>query len=306
MARRGRCLIFFLLSIALLFAFSVQSEERATVWNKDPGFDWIPFDTGNLQNGCFLYAPQADRSWGAEAAVFAGASDHAISAARFCSSGQDAYLYGRNIKSDTAWGFVRYTQGDIMGGSFCGPQLFAKPQPEILANQRLVLEFDLFLDQARLLKQHNSWVMVAVNIWFTSSAFPSGIDCTGHKPLVLDLYVHHQSSMAPSPQAHESEKAFHFPWKLSPAIEGRWKSWHIDLTDIVTRALQHDFPSFVERELRKQERPKYRDLELRQLDMVLELVNAEAAATIDNLRLHLLPDKHMGFLPFTDEIGDRP
>jgi len=291
----------FLLSITLLFVFSVQSEGGEVVWNRDPGFDFMPFDSGNLENGCFLYAPYADKSWGAEAAVFAGADDHAISSARFRASGKDAYLYGKNIKSDNAWGFVRYTQGDIMGGSFCGPQYFAKPQPTILARQRLVLEFDLFLDQARLLKHCSSWVMVAVNIWFTSSAFPSGIDSTGHKPLVLDLYVHHQSSIASAPQAHESEKAFHFPWRLSPATEGRWKSWHIDLTDIVVHALQHDFPSFVERERRNQARPKYRDLELRQLDMVLELVNAEAAVTVDNLRLLLLPDTRIGFFPFIDE-----
>lgn len=251
-------------------------------WNADAGFSLPAMDTGVVYEACASKAPWGTSSWGVEQGSFQGAYNFNLSAARFRNDGDHAYLFGKNLQPGRVWGCVRYVQGDIWGASSCGPRQYHIPQPQPLRGKHLVLELDCLLDTANLLTPQDSWIMAAINLWLTGAILPAGKDRQGRKPLVIDLYIYNHSNMLPHPIAWESEDAFHLPLELQRAEIGHWGSWRIDLTRPLAEAIAKGFPELYQRRTGES---ILDDLSLYQLDFVLELVNAEAAATIDNFRL---------------------
>lgn len=253
------------------------------VWNIHGDFSLDAFDTGNIAQCCDSLAPWGCRAWGIEFATFQGAYDHALTAARFKSSGWDAYLYGKNLRPGRAWGYVRYIQGNIWGDGHCGPRRHFSPSPCPLDNRRIILNLDCILDTARLLTPKDSWILAAVNLWLSGPAMPPGNDCLGRKPLVIDFYIFHQSNMK-SIAPQEDEFAFHVPVPLKPAVIGKKTSWRTDISQHLVNAIQNDFPGLKRLGAK---RPALEDLKIYQMEFVLELVNAESAATIDNFFLEI-------------------
>lgn len=251
-------------------------------WNADTDFRMFAIDTGVMYDSCSSKAPWGAKSWGVENSSFQGDGNYKLTAARFRNNGENAYLYGKNLQPGRVWGNVRYVQGDIWGGSSCGPRQYNIPQPQSLRDKHLVLEFDCLLDTANLLTPQDSWIMAAVNLWLSGEIMPSGKDLEGRKPLVVDLYIYHTSNMPSAPLARESGDAFHLPMELQRAEVGHWGRWRIDLTQAMEEAIRKGFP-----DLQKLKTGQFilDDLSLYQIDFVLEIVNAEAAATIDNFRL---------------------
>lgn len=256
-------------------------------WNLDGDFSLDAFDTGNITQCCNSLAPWGCRAWGIEFATFQGAYGHALTAARFKSSGWDAYLYGKNLQPGRAWGYVRYIQGNVWKNGHCGPRRHFSPAPCPLNNRRIMLSLDCILDTARLLTPNDSWILAAVNLWLSGPAMPSGNDCLGRKPMVIDFYIFHQSNMK-SIVPHEDEFAFHVPVPLRPAVIGKKISWRTDITPHLVNAVHSDFPGLNQLEPK---RPALEDLKIYQMEFVLELVNAEAAATIDNFMLEIQPQR---------------
>lgn len=281
-------------SLLVLMTAEAREDERRTVqtsWTVDGDFSLAPFDTGVLQDRCDSLTPWGSGSWGAEYATFRGSFNSGLTAARFRCSGEDAYLYGKNLQPGRAWGYVRYVQGDVWGGGACGQRSHYLPVPEPLRGRRVIVELDCLLDTARLLTPQDSWILVAVNLWLSGPSLPPGKDRLGRKPVVFDLYIHQQANMLEPPVAHESEAAFHVPVRLQPLEKGRWCGWRVDVTEQLNAALERTF--------RNSERApgmRLEDLTLYQVDFVLELVNAEAAATIDNFRI-LLPVTGSSYIP---------
>lgn len=260
--------------------------QEMNTWNADGDFSLPVFDSGLLKEGCNSLAPWGNRSWGFAYATFKGSFDHVLTVTRFKSSGWDAYLYGKDIHPGRAWGYVRFVQGDIWGCGDCGSRQYFIPPPGSLHNRRVLLNLDCIIDTAKLLTHNDSWVMAAVNIWLSGPGMPPGKDCLGRKPLVIDLYIYHESNMG-NIVPQQDEFAFHVPIALKPAILGEKSSWSADITPQLTQAVQTNFPGL------KQlgpARPQLADLKIYQLDFVLEMVNAEAAATIDNFNLEIRSD----------------
>ena len=256
-------------------------------WNRDGNFLLDAFDTGNITQCCNSLAPWGSRAWGIEFGTFQGAYDHALTAARFKSSGWDAYLYGKNLRPGRAWGYVRYIQGNMWKNGHCSPRRHFSPPPCPLNNRRIILNLDCILDTAKLLTPEDSWILAAVNLWLSGPTMPPGSDCLGRKPLVIDFYIFHQSNMK-SLVPHEDEFAFHVPVALKPAVIGKKISWRRDITQHLVNAVHSDFPGL---KRLGTTRPRLEDLKIYQMEFVLELVNAEAAATIDNFTLEIHPQR---------------
>lgn len=251
-------------------------------WNADAEFSLPAMDTGVVYETCASKAPWGPSSWGVEHGSFQGAFNFNLSSARFRNNGDHAYLFGKNLQPGRVWGCVRYVQGDIWGASSCGPRQYHIPKPQPLRGKHLILELNCLLDTANLLTPQDSWIMAATNLWLSGAILPAGKDREGRKPLVIDLYIYNHSNMLPHPIARESEDAFHLPLELQRAEIGHWGSWRIDLKTPLEEAIAKGFPELYQR---KTGENILDDLSLYQLDFVLELVNAEAAATIDNFRL---------------------
>nr|WP_319490837.1 hypothetical protein [uncultured Desulfobacter sp.] len=163
--------------------------------------------------------------------------------------------------------------------------IFRRP-PCPLNNRRILLNLDCILDTAKLLTPDDSWILAAVNLWLSGPAMPPGNDCLGRKPLVLDFYIFHQSNMK-SIVPHEDGFAFHVPVSLKPAVIGKKISWRRDITQHLVNAVHSDFPGL---KRLGPARPRLEDLKIYQMEFVLELVNAEAAATIDKFTLEIHPN----------------
>lgn len=260
--------------------------QAMNTWNTDGEFSLPVFDSGVIKEGTDSLAPWGSSSWGFAYATFKGSFDHVLTATRFKSSGWDVYLYGKDTHPGRAWGYARFVQGDIWGSGSGGPRQYYIPSPGSLHNRRVLLNLDCIMDTAKLLTPNDSWIMAAVNIWLSGPGMPPGKDRLGRKPLVIDLYIYHKSNMGNIiPQ--EDDLAFHVPIALKTAILGEKMSWSLDITPQLVQAVQTNFPGLNQPGTA---RPQLADLKIYQLDFVLEMVNAEAAATIDNFNLEIQPD----------------
>ena len=280
--------------IVTLLVFSIApgpalaTTSPATIWNTYSRFRVPVYDSGRLSNVCFIKAPWGSHSWGVEASSFSDPRNHRLQAARF-SRRRTGVATLAGMDSNSRWGFVRYVQGDIWGRSHCGAIPWRIPPPLATSGRQPVVKVDYRRDGGRLLTPHNSWLMPAINIWFSSPAFPPGGDKTGHKPLVMDLAFGYQCNIPGCKLgSFEDEYAFHYqrfvPYRRfgdRTRCGGRpaWRCYTIPLNGFIRDAVRHDW------------RPSGpldgagRSLRLYQLDVLIELYNSRGAASIDNVRV---------------------
>jgi hypothetical protein len=241
-------------------------------WNRHGSFTLPRFDTGNIRNRCYVRAPWGRRSWGIEGATFTS-TDFKLDWQRFASfSGDSAYLYGQEQRGE--WGFVRYVQGSVWGGTNCGPIPWHRPAPLSFAGKTLMLHLDLYRDTHTLLQPGDSWVMFAINVWISSPHFPkAGEDVNGRKPLVLDLVFYRACNWAGCGLRHfEDSAAYHYQATIGRTPHRRWRSWQVNLSTYIDNALNtFGLPAT--------------HAKLYQMEFVVELHNAEGVATIDNFYL---------------------
>jgi hypothetical protein len=242
---------------------------------RDSAFDLAQVDSGNIDSACTMIAPWGDASWGVEAATYSDPEDHTLDTARFMATGENGYLYG--LETQGKWGFVRFIQGDVWGGGNCGPIPWYRFDPIATDRDELWIDLDVYRDTSNLLTTDDSWIMFAVNLWFSSPDLPkAGGDTNGRKPLVMDLVVHHQCTIAGCAiENKESETAYHYQTMVGEAPLGEWSHVSFPLAPHIEAALAHfDLPA--------EARPS---LALYQAEFVVELHRSEGAATIDNVVL---------------------
>jgi hypothetical protein len=149
------------------------------------------------------------------------------------------------------------------------------------------LEIDIYRDTNTLLTSNNSWILFATKTWFSSPDLPkSGNDINGRKPLVIDLIFYHSCNWTGCGYGHfEDNDAYHYQVFVDETPHKNWGSWSVALKDYIREALHYPWPSgsIVGAE---------ETLKLYQLEFVIELKNAEGAATIDNFVL-----SHKVYLP---------
>ncbi len=242
---------------------------------RDPGFELAPFDSGNRAGECLVQAPWGNRSWGIEASTFSDPKDHGLDAARFVASGHQAYFYGKETSG--RWGFVRYLQGNLWGGTNCGATPWNTPEPLATYGRDITISLDVYRDRAELLSWTGSWVMLAVNVWFSAPELPeAGGDANGRKPIVMDLIFHHECNWPGCGyRNYVDAAAYHYQAFIDEAPERSWKTMSIPLQ----KHLQAAFQAFHIPEAAQ------RNLKLHQLEFLVELHHGEGAATFDNFRL---------------------
>ena len=253
-----------------------ENNDNARTWNNNGDFELPVIDTGNVGGQCYIYAPWGNTSWGVEGYTFSDPENHTITWSRFRSSGHEGYLYGK--EESGKWGLVRYIQGDVWGGSYCGIIPWNIPSPLPIDGKNISLNMDIFRDTNSLLSSSDSWIMFAVNIWFSSPELPGGNDISGHKPLVMDLIFYHQCNWTGCGYGvFEDNDAFHYQVFIGETPYG-WKSWSIPLNDYIQRALDYQWTSGSIAHSKD-------TLKIYQIEFLIELKNSEGAATIDNFFL---------------------
>lgn len=242
----------------------------------DGAFDMAPMDTGGVADSCVVAAPWGAGSWGIEASSGSAASQHKLSFSRFATIEGGGYLYGKEQAGQA--GYVRYLQGSMWGGTNCGPTPWNQFEPVATSDRELSLELDIFPDTSSLaIGAADAQVAIAVDVWLSSPGLAAaGGDVNGKKPLVLDLLLHRTcSGAACSPGTHEAPGAYVYQAEVGAPLFGRWTSIAVPLTDHIDRA-------FTDLGLPSAARS---DLAIYQIDVMIQLHNAEGAATIDNVAL---------------------
>jgi hypothetical protein len=275
-------------SLVLIAVPAAAHVAPPNVWNASGRFRLAAFDTGRLSNVCFIKAPWGRRSWGIEASTFSDPRNHRLARARFTRRRTGA-VHLSGMDTNSRWGFVRFVQGDVWGRSHCGTIPWRVPPALRTIGRQLVLEVDYRRESGRLLTPRNSWLMPAVNLWFSSPALPTGGDKTGHKPIVMDLAFEYRCNIPGCKLgSFEDVHAFHYqrflPYRRfadRPRCIGRpaWRCYSIPLNGLIRNALRHDWkPSGPIAGAR-------RSLNLYQLDVLIEFYNSRGSASIDNVRL---------------------
>ena len=236
----------------------------------DPSFAAPPWDSGDLAGVCLAAAPWGGAAWGVEAASFLDAdgesdTDRSIDRARLVLADGTALLSAEDASGH--WSFARFIQGDVWGGSSCGPVSWNRFAPIAVSDRDLRLDFDVCMVDSELDSIVGSWILVGANVWATAPALP--------KPLVLDLMVHHRTSMLGTRDgSHENDLAYHYQVTVAAARPTGWTHVSIDLS----RALRAATERFGLRRA-------WSDLAIHQVELVAEVHHARAAARVDNVTL---------------------
>ena len=240
-----------------------------------PDFSLGSFDTGNLTDACTQLAPWGD-SWGIDAETFSAPDTHAISGARFLvydrgDGNEAAYFFGK--ESEGRWGFVRFIEGDMWGGGNCGPIGWHRFAPVPTHGQNVQLRISLYRDTTELLTSSQSWIMFAINVWFSSPDMPkAGGDKLHRKPLVMDLAFHHECNIAGCRlRNYEDDSAYHYQALVGEAPNGSWADFDVDLSQHVAAAVSAFGLEAAEP-----------TLALYQVEILVELRNAAGAASVDD------------------------
>jgi len=261
----------------------IQKVTFIETWNSSGDFELDQIDTGNHQNECYIDAPWGDNSWGTEAFTFSDPEDHTIDCSRFTCSQHEGYLY---VKDESGqWGVARYIQGDIWGGSHCGTIHWNIPEPLSTKDKDITLDIDILRDTNELLSSSDSWIMFAANIWLTSPGFPEGEDINGRKPLVLDLIFYHdcRDPDGCDYEHREDDNAFHYQTFIGETPYRQWRSWSVSVTEHIQNALDYQWTSGNLSHAKD-------TLQLYQAEFVVEVKNAEGAASIDNFFLRAVDE----------------
>ncbi len=269
-----------------------------SVWNTDGGFALADRDVGVITGKKHDDHPWGPNTWGVQGRTFGGAwtvwipgmaSDGPIAAQRYYIRHGQAYLYGK--ESDGRYGFVRYILGDVWrpGGPIPLPLYpgdIRVPAPSMNRNPRrregprpledirpLTLTLDLYRGATSHTSSSASRAMYAINLWITGPYFPIGRDVLGRKPLVFDLDFYTSGTLAHrSVRSFESSSCYHYQESVGVTPLSSWRSWRIDLKEVILRALR-----------RFGLQPE--GAAIYQLEFLIELVNAEGSAMIDNFYL---------------------
>lgn len=236
------------------------------IWNADSRFALLAANTGNIQRENYSAAPAGGNSWGLQGRTFRP-EDGYIDWQRYVSDGGGLYIYGKEERGRL--GFVRCIQGTLWGTHAA----WNVPPPLPISGRTLIVELDLYIDTASFGRSGDPWVMHAINVWVSAPSFPAGRDRNGRKPLVLDLAFFH-SARSGRLMSHESDVAFHYQELVERLGEHERKSYRLDLSRYIGRAIAH-FPAL----------SGATDAQLYQLEFVIELKNAEGAVKIANFRL---------------------
>lgn len=116
--------------------------------------------------------------------------------------------------------------------------------------------------------------MHAINVWVSASDFPkTGSDLNGKKPLVLDLAFFQQCNWCGCGLSNfEDGSAYHYQTVLGTTPPRQWKTWNFNLSNYINLALTNfGLPA--------------KNAKVYQIEYVIELHNADGAATIDNFYL---------------------
>lgn len=248
----------------------------------DPLLALPAWDSGQIVHACRAEAPWGNASWGVEAASFLdedaeASADRTIDLARVSVQNGAARIAAADVNG--RWAFARVIQGDVWGGTSCGPVPWNRIEPILVARQRLTLDFDACLESSALRSAVGSWILAGANVWLSGPTLPArGEDRNGRKPLVLDLMVHHRSSMiGTSDGSHESAVAYHYQTSVAEAPPGRWTHVALDLTREV-RAAAARFG--LER--------SWNELAIGQVELVVEVHDAAATLWFSGPRLRRL------------------
>ncbi|KPA15737.1 hypothetical protein MHK_004040 [Candidatus Magnetomorum sp. HK-1] len=159
------------------------------VWNLDGDFELDTINIGIIEDECYNNSPWGINSWGIEGSNFSVEYNNSIEKSKFSLNNGQAYLYGNDIRD--VWSLVKYTQGSVWGEStHCGVITWNRPVPLSTYGKNLFVEIDIKRELNKLLND-KAWIMLAVNLWFSSIELPTGIDLSLHKPLVFDLILYH-------------------------------------------------------------------------------------------------------------------
>ena len=267
---------------------AARVESPWEVWNVHGDFGLPAFDTGALSGRCFIDAPWGPSSWGVEGSTFSDPVDHRLEASRF-SVRRDGSAQLSGADASGRWGFVRYVQGDVWGRSHCGAIPWVTPSPLLTAGRELVLKVDYRRDSGELLATQDSWLMPAVNLWFSSPDLPAGDDKRGHKPLVMDLAFGYSCNIPGCRlRSFEDVYGFHYQRLLQYrryedrarcAGRPRWRCFTVPLDGLIRDALGLEWAASGRIE------EAGRSLSLYQLDVLIEFYNSRGAASIDNVWL---------------------
>jgi hypothetical protein len=175
-------------------------------------------------------------------------------------------MYGKETTGK--WGLVRFIQGDAWGGSNCGAIPWNVPSPIAVTGRNLTLKLNLYRDMSRLLTADQSWIMFAINVWFNSPALS--------KRLVMDLAFHRECNLSSgcSFANFEDTAAYHYQYTVGETPHRAWKSWTINLNQHIDAAV-NAFNLQAAQDT----------LTVTQLEFLIELKQAEGAASIDNFFL---------------------
>lgn len=235
---------------------------------RDGDFELAAFDSGTRRGRCVVESPW--KSWGIEASTFSDPSNHALALSRFQIADGEARLYGK--ENAGRWGFVRYVQGDVWGGTNCGPIPWNRAVDATLSSHATI-ELRVVRERSALTSQFASWLMFAVNLWFSSPAFPPGKDKQRRKPLVMDLIFHHQcNSPFCGPRHYVDEAAHHYQESVGTTPYRQWVKLEIPVGRHLEAALtRFDLPK--------------EGVSLHQIEVLIELRHAEGAMRIDDFQL---------------------
>ncbi len=276
------------LCAALLAVFSLPTAAAGgTVWNPNGTFALPSHDTGDISNAYFVSAPWGSGSWGIEASTFTSAP-YTLSNARFrlLNPPGQAYLYGKETAGE--WGLVKVVVGDVWGGTRTGPIPWNVPPPLAIVDKNLTLKLDIYRDTEHLLTSDESWLMIAVNLWFSSPDLPAGTDKTGRKPLVFDLALYHECNFGGCALgSFEDADAFHYQTIIGETSldaarclnRPGWQCWTISLNDYIQAALAFDW------QITGSIASAGSSLSLYEASALIELKMAEGAMSLDNFQI---------------------
>ncbi len=253
-------------------------------WNIIPDFALLNADTQG-ESTCVTGAPWGSGAWGIEAGSFQDATgratDRRIEAFRFVTNQRSGYLYARDGQS--RWALARYIQGTAWPGSLCGAPIPWRVPPPVNVTRGdtpITLDIQHTIDTHNLLTDDDSWLMFAVNMWFNSDDAP--------KRLVVDIVLSHECNFDPLCRIRnfESDDAFHYMTRVVPqanALDAD-TAVTVDVRQVVQDALN---ATYLNESDGGALGPSYnaQTLNLVQLEYVIEVYNAEGAASVDYLGL---------------------
>jgi hypothetical protein len=243
----------------------------SVVTNSD--FAVTAFDSMNLIDKCTQRAQWGATSWGMTGETFA--TPYTLASARFTTKDGQAYLYGK--EDDGRFGAVTFVQGDVWGHGNCADAIpWNVFTPVAMAGRDARVQVRVFRDTDNLLPGPEGWLLMGVSAWFSSPDLPvAGGDVNGKKPLVLDLAVHHECTGTDCAlEPFDGDGVYYYQTLAKQSASKAWTSVDLDLSTYLEEAIAHFHLEAAAASMK-----------LYQLEFVIEVQNAEGAASIDDFKL---------------------